>query len=336
MANRSQGKGKEAKARAFIRRYQMQTCVKCLYALKQYADLQIRLRSFIQKWRLQPAKKMIEPWLDLVHRNKRVRAFIKRHLAGMKFYCFEFWSTEVRDILNNRQRILRGVVYRFKKKRVAAAFNTIVFFRRVSVATRDIQRVYQGYLGRKIAKRAREIAEEAEKIRVSSENDYITSVVAKVSQLFSSWTPKQQWKLFKPTVREIEERIAIERGPDYYSVDIVKKNVAKIFETFDKLDYLKTGFISIEQLPRFISFLTKDTTYKPDAIMDFQEGLMLITERSRFEDAEKKIMEEHEQLKRTRRSKEQKEKRAQALILSRAVAKKKAKTTSTAKRRTRS
>ena len=318
---------REAKARAFIRRYQMQTCVKCLYALKQHADLQIRLRSFIQKWRLQPAKKMIEPWLDLVYRNKRVRAFIKRHLAGIQFYCFDFWKTEVRDILNDRQRILRGVVYRFKRKRVSAAFNTIVFFRRVSVATRNLQRVYQGFLGRKKARAARKIADEVEKKRVVSEKEHIEAVVSKLPGLFAGFTPKQHWKLLKRTVRDIEARIELERGPDYTSIDAVIKHAAKMAEAFDKADHFKTGFIDIERLPRYIKFLAHDTVRSHHALKDivahFEQGLMLITERSRFEDAERKIREEWEMVKRANRSKEQKEKQAQALILSKAAARKK-------------
>lgn len=254
---RKKDKEREAKGRAFIRRYQMQACVKCLYTLKLNADLQIRLRAFVMKWKMAPAFKMIAPWQDIVHRNKRVRAFIRRQLSGLKEYCFELWDEWTQETIATRKKRLNGVLYRMKRKEISAAFNTMVFFRLVSVATRNLQRAYRGFRGRVKAKKQRVVEEMVETERVKAEAEYMENQTQLVDRLFEHWSRKDKWNLFKTARNKIMFKLKLERVDNFHSVDAAKMATARFEETFKLFDYANTGTLLEEiWLAPFVHHLT--------------------------------------------------------------------------------
>ena len=76
----------------------------------------------------------------------------------------------VREALDDRKYKLKTALYRFRKQKVNAAFNTFVLFRDISLASKDLQRVYRGFKGRLYSKQRKAIELEKDTLRAAKEN----------------------------------------------------------------------------------------------------------------------------------------------------------------------
>ena len=81
-----------------------------------------------------------------------------------------------------------------KSKKVSAAFNTFVLYRNISLASKDLQRVYRGYKGRMYALRCKYRELELDKIRNEKELSYVDATAAKVEELLA---PLKDYKIRK-------------------------------------------------------------------------------------------------------------------------------------------
>ena len=299
---------REEKARAFIKRYQLQACVKCLYCLREHASLQIRLRAFINKWKLQPAAKCIEPWRDLVYRNKRVRAFIKRLLGKLEAYCFEVWHMNVREALDDRKYKLKTALYRFRKQKVNAAFNTFVLFRDISLASKDLQRVYRGFKGRLYSKQRKAIELEKDTLRAAKENLFVEQMTNKVDTLLLPLNEHKVKKLYKKCTKTISDRYKVEKAEPLSSAD-PKRRFTAIFEmAYDKLDFMNDNYLLAKDLDKFW-FSVRNVP--PNPIVTQELNLILIKYLKAFEaEAEKMRLIEEEKMKREAMLREKKKKGA--------------------------
>ena len=77
---------REAKARAFIKRYQLRSCVKCLYCLREHASLQIRYGLLLINGNYNQQNASTHGVILSI--RIRVRALINQ-LGKIEAYCFE-------------------------------------------------------------------------------------------------------------------------------------------------------------------------------------------------------------------------------------------------------
>ena len=279
-AEKVRAKECEAKAKAFITRYKYQCAFKCLIALRDNAVGQIKLRKYMKRWVNMKLVKALKNWRLLVERNQRVRDFIRRQLQGMRDFCFETWSDNVREELESRKVKLQAAMYKMRNRMVVVGFNAIVTYWHLGLACREIQRVFRGYVKRVWSSNFKEktIQEEiqrhkAEELEISQLVETVTHFQTKVWSADAVETARmastsvnhlthnnKEEKLFRanahrvPTaIKKREKFIAalIEKGVEHGGAGAIlyQDDVEAIFDTFD---CTKTGVVAISVLDELL------------------------------------------------------------------------------------
>ena len=276
-AEEARAKDCEAKARAFIQRYKYQTVLKCLHALNINAVGQIKLRKYMKRWLNMKLVKSLKSWRELVERNQRVRAFIRKHLQGMRDYCFETWADNVREELESRKVKLKAAMYRMRNRVVVASFSAISKYWHLGLACKEVQRVFRGFCARVESSRFKIKTLKAEVERHTGEELKISSVVEAVTKFqatiwaedsvdtasMASGCVKQlrhhnkEETLFRynahripSAVKQREKQVAAGGAGALFFLDDVRS-------VFDQYDCQKTGFVSTVVLEELLWVLIR-------------------------------------------------------------------------------
>ena len=141
-------------------------------------------------------------------------------------------------------------IYRLRKQKVSAAFNTFVLYRNISLASKDLQRVYRGYKGRMYALRCKYRELELDKIRNEKELSYVDATAAKVEELLA---PLKDYKIRKllllKCATKVDARYKLETT--CYHQRIFSAHQGSFSIGLDRLDFLGKGYIAGKDMDNF-------------------------------------------------------------------------------------
>ena len=190
----------------------------------------------------------------------------------MQAYVFEEWADNVFEILENRQRLLKGAMVRLKKRNLGAAFNSMLRYTDISLSAKLLQRWVRGCFSRKKSNVFKGIVIAQEEDRHRRELEVLGRVVDKVSSLHASfWKSTQAAHLvMKPLAGIIlhHKEMHLLRAA-LSGFDAKWRN--KVSEIFQLCDPLLMSSIDVEPRLEMIAGLIRGGSATPPELLQILE-----------------------------------------------------------------